>query len=242
MYARNLRTFLRRHLPGLYRPLRRAYAFGEYARWRLAANDDAAAEAYDPDFWDLHADGEWDWSGFAACILKYSGARSVIDVGCGDAKLLAAMQQLSPGLELRGYDGSPTARARAAQRGVAVQPLDIPALSRAARAALAADCASFDLALCLEVAEHLLPWHAGRLLALLTACPTVVFSAAQPGQGGTLHVNERPEAYWIRRFDALGYEVGEDDADFRRALAAVRVPPWYADNAHLFRRRRTETR
>ncbi len=239
MLAQHLSAFLRRRLPRVYRPLRRAYAFGEYARWRLSAGA-GDADAYDPAFWDLHADGGWDWAGFAACILRHTGPRGVVDVGCGDAKLLAAMHAQSPELALSGYDGSATARARAAQRGIAVHPVDFHRLSRSARAALRAECAPFDVALCLEVAEHLLPWHAGRLLGVLAACPIIVFSAARPGQGGTLHVNERPAEYWIRRFEALGYAVGSDDATFRHELAAVHLPGWYADNAHLFRRRVTE--
>ena len=236
MFAQHLSALLRRRLPRVYRPLRRAYAFGEYARWRFTAGADPAAEAYDPAFWDLHADGDWDWAGFAACILRYARPAGVVDVGCGDAKLLAAMHAQAPELALRGYDGSPTARARAAQRGIAVLPVDLPRLSRPARAALQAECARFDVALCLEVAEHLLPWHAGRLLDVLSACPTIVFSAARPGQGGTLHVNERRAGYWIRRFAGLGYGLASDDGAFREELAAVRVPPWYAHNAHLFRR------
>jgi SAM-dependent methyltransferase len=237
MLARQLSAFLRRRVPGVYRSLRRAYAFGEYAHWRLTSGRDPAADVYDPAFWDLHADGDWDWSGLAACILRYTQPRHVVDVGCGDAKILAAMRALSPRLELRGYDGSATARARAAQRGVTVRPLDFHALSRPSRRALTAECARFDLALCLEVAEHLLPWHAGRLLEVLAACPTVVFSAARPGQGGTLHVNERPAAYWIGRFEQRGYALAADDAEFRRELATVRVPPWYAANAHIVTRR-----
>ncbi len=236
MLARQLSALLRRRFPRLYRPLRRAYAFGEYARWRLFPDRAAAAEAYDPAFWDLHADGEWDWTGLAACLLRFTRPRGVVDVGCGDAKVLAAMRALAPDLELRGYDGSATARARAAQRGIPVLAVDLLRLSRPARAALALDCAACDVAICLEVAEHLPPWHAGRLLGLLSAFPTVAFSAAHPGQGGTLHLNERPEGYWIRRFAALGYALAPDDADFRRALGALRLPPWYADNAHVFRR------
>lgn len=236
MHARRLSAFLRRRLPRAYRQLRRAYAFGEYARWRLSATGDSAADAYGAAFWDLHTDAEWDWAGFAACILRHTRAQAVVDVGCGDAKLLAAMRVQVPDMQVRGYDGSPTARARAERRGIAVLPVDLPRLSRRERAALRAACAAYDVALCLEVVEHLLPWHAGRLLDVLAACPTVVFSAAQPGQGGTVHVNERPARYWIRRFARLGYALAAEDAEFRGELRTVRVPPWYIANAHIFRR------
>jgi hypothetical protein len=236
MLARRLSAYLRRRVPRAHRALRRTYAFAEYARWRLAGRDDPAAEAYGAAFWNLHADAEWDWAGFAACIIRHTHPRGVVDVGCGDAKLLAAMRTRFPDLELRGYDGSPTARARAARRGISVDPLDVPRLSRTERSALRTACAGYDVALCLEVAEHLLPWHAGRLLDVLTACPTIVFSAARPGQGGTVHVNERPAAYWIRRFARLGYAPAAVDDVFRGELESVRVPSWYIENTHVFRR------
>jgi hypothetical protein len=48
----------------------------------------------------------------------------------------------------------------------------------------------YDLALCLEVAEHL-PYGAARSLicGLTSAAPAVLFSAAIPGQPGTRHIN-----------------------------------------------------
>ena len=54
--------------------------------------------------------------------------------------------------------------------------------------------AAFDLALCLEVAEHIPSWHSGKLLTMLAGARRLVFSAAVPNQGGQLHVNEQPDA------------------------------------------------
>ncbi len=240
--GRRLGGLLRARAPWLYQPLRRAYALAEYAATRRAAGRSRAGDAYGEPFWDLHADASWDWAGFAMLIHRYTKPRRVVDVGCGDAKILAALASLDPGLALRGYDGSPEAQRRAAARGVAVWPLDLASIRPAALAAVRADCATYDTAVCLEVAEHLLPWHAGRLLSLLTACDTVVFSAAHPGQGGTLHVNERPLHYWVARFAERGYVLRADDAAFGTELAALSLPPWYAQNAHLFGRRRAVDR
>jgi hypothetical protein len=51
---------------------------------------------------------------------------------------------------------------------------------------------TFDLALSLELAEHLPPECAGVLVdSLARLAPAVVFSAAVPFQGGVGHVNER---------------------------------------------------
>ena len=64
-----------------------------------------------------------------------------------------------------------------------------------------------DLVLCTEVAEHMAPEHAGRLVSVLCdgGAPWIVFTAAPPGQGGLDHVNEQEQEYWIEKFAARGY-------------------------------------
>src|SRR5271154_6290276 len=64
----------------------------------------------------------------------------------------------------------------------------------------------FDLALCLEVAEHLPVQRATNLVkTLTTAAQVVLFSAGIPGQGGTGHVNEQWPKYWRQLFEAEGF-------------------------------------
>lgn len=87
----------------------------------------------------------------------------------------------------------------------------------------------FDLAVCLEVAEHLSPGAADAFIGTLCAlAPIVVFSAAIPGQGGHGHLNEQPPAYWVERFERHGFEVsGELRWHF---WGAADVEPWYQQN------------
>lgn len=64
----------------------------------------------------------------------------------------------------------------------------------------------FDLAICLEVAEHLTPERGPNLIRdLIRLAPAVLFSAAIPGQGGTGHVNEQWPDYWAEQFSKHGY-------------------------------------
>lgn len=66
---------------------------------------------------------------------------------------------------------------------------------------------SFDVAVSMEVAEHLPESVADRYLDLLTRLsPVIVFTAATPGQGGTDHVNEQPHSYWIEKYRDRGFE------------------------------------
>lgn len=65
----------------------------------------------------------------------------------------------------------------------------------------------FDLAICLEVGEHLPAACAARLVQSLTKHSDVIlFSAAIPYQGGHGHVNEQFLPYWEELFRACGYQ------------------------------------
>jgi SAM-dependent methyltransferase len=103
----------------------------------------------------------------------------------------------------------------------------------AAAAATAAEGHRFDLAVCLEVGEHLPERSAHGLVRQLTeAAPVVLFSAACPGQVGPGHVNLQWPSWWARHFASLGYWCTDgprwdlwDRAD---------VEPWYRQNLLLF--------
>jgi SAM-dependent methyltransferase len=65
---------------------------------------------------------------------------------------------------------------------------------------------SFDLAVSVEVAEHLPEASARTFVASLCGlAPAVVFSAAIPFQGGEYHVNEQWQSYWRALFEQQGY-------------------------------------
>ncbi|MBW1872771.1 MAG: hypothetical protein JRJ19_11945 [Deltaproteobacteria bacterium] len=58
----------------------------------------------------------------------------------------------------------------------------------------------FDLALCLDVGEHIPKDLSGIFLENITSfCDTLLLACAPPGQGGHHHVNEQPKRYWIKR-------------------------------------------
>jgi methyltransferase family protein len=93
----------------------------------------------------------------------------------------------------------------------------------------------FNLALCLEVGEHLPESAADTLIdTLATHSDTVVFSAAVVGQEGTGHINCQPHEYWHEKFEARGYAM----EDTIRPLIAMdwRISPWYRSNVFLYRR------
>jgi SAM-dependent methyltransferase len=93
----------------------------------------------------------------------------------------------------------------------------------------------FDLALCLECAEHLEPEAAPDLVRALCECaPNVVFSAAIPGQTGFAHKNEQYPDYWMRLFRQHGFEMY--DCFRQRLWKNPRIEFWYKQNMYLFSR------
>jgi SAM-dependent methyltransferase len=157
-------------------------------------------------------------------LLELSSAQSVIDVGCGTGTWLSVARELGID-DVLGLDGDwvrPEALEIPADRFRAVDLAAAPVLDR-----------RFDLALSLEVAEHLSPTAADRFVGLLVGtAPLVAFSAAIPGQGGHGHVNEQWPGFWAERFSAHGYEVVDC---LREPLwEDERVEWWYRQNLLLF--------
>lgn len=90
-----------------------------------------------------------------------------------------------------------------------------------------------DLAMCLEVAEHLNSSAAtGILDALCAAAPVIVWSAAVPGQGGYGHINERYQHEWVAEFAKRCFE----PVDLIRPQVWLdeRVSWWYQQNLLVF--------
>jgi 2-polyprenyl-3-methyl-5-hydroxy-6-metoxy-1,4-benzoquinol methylase len=92
---------------------------------------------------------------------------------------------------------------------------------------------TFDLAICMEVAEHLPESRAIELVKFLCShSDTVLFSAAIPYQGGTGHVNEQWQTWWEKIFNKLGY--------FGTNMYSINgnkdVALWYRQNTVLYKK------
>lgn len=223
---------MRRHFPDATCRARNAVALAAWYGDRVRRRAGASSDAYDAAFWDFHETG--DWVGFARLVLRVFPSASVVDIGCGQGLALEAFRAIDPRLRLKGFDDSPSAIARARTRHLDVSPLDIAALTRAEARAFGRTNGPVDLALCLEVGEHLPSWHSGKLLDALTCARRLIFSAAHPNQGGMRHVNERPAGYWISRLADRGFRLASANEELRVELAALSLPPWYGDNIHAF--------
>ena len=160
----------------------------------------------------------------APLVMKLLRPCRVVDVGCGTGAWAAAFKAAGAD-DVLAIDGDYCDRA---------------SLEIAEREFLAADLTKplilpdrYDLAICLEVAEHLNSECACQLIESLTKlAPAVLFSAAVPFQGGEHHVNEQWPSYWISLFAERDY-VALDL--FRQQLwTNEEVAWWYVQNMMLF--------
>ena len=165
------------------------------------------------------------WSSimFSNC---FQGSIRRSNVGCGVGTWLAVLLEKGVGT-VRGYDGPWVQANQLVIPRDSFQNIDLghPEGVRPDR--------RFDLAICLEVAEHLPPERAGDLVhSLCSLSDIVLFSAAIPGQGGVHHVNEQWPAYWAARFAGLGYKA-IDTIRFR-IWEDDEIPYWYRQNLVVY--------
>jgi SAM-dependent methyltransferase len=138
-------------------------------------------------------------------VLGLVSPKTIVDVGCGIG--CWAAQFLSHGMTVTGIDGDWVDRTMLQISETCFIPHDLNEKLQLEQV--------FDLAVCIEVAEHLPESRASGLVDdLVSLSPCVLFSAAVPGQGGTGHINEQPLSYWVTRFAERGYQ----PADCLRSL------------------------
>jgi SAM-dependent methyltransferase len=162
-------------------------------------------------------------------VLGLIRPKRVVDVGCGVGSWLAVCHEHGVD-EVLGIDGDHVDR----------RLLEVPSeefLAWDLRKPLYPSVrATFDLALSLEVAEHLPPECAATFIdSLVALAPAVLFSAAVPHQTGTGHRNEQWPEYWAEMFAARGYDA--IDCVRKRVWRDPAVEWWYAQNTLLYVRR-----
>jgi SAM-dependent methyltransferase len=164
--------------------------------------------------------------GVVPLVIEILQPRSVVDLGCGTGAWLSVFKEY--GVEdILGIDGEYVDR----------ESLLIPHEQFVAQ-----DLAQpvqldrrFDLAMSLEVAEHLATESADVLIDSLAAlAAAVLFSAAIPEQDGAHHVNTQWPHYWRERFKARGFELV--DCIRPQIWENDQVDFWYRQNTLVFAR------
>ena len=160
-------------------------------------------------------------------VMELVRPRSVVDVGCGVGTWLSVFRER--GVErILGIDGDYVDRKMLQIPVESFLPFDLTRPLPVSE--------QFDLAVSLEVGEHLPPESARTLVEGLTRlAPVVLFSAAIPYQGGVNHLNEQWPSYWREHFQGFGYEV--IDCLRKRVWDDPQVQWWYAQDVLLYANR-----
>lgn len=160
-------------------------------------------------------------------VMDAVNPHSVVDVGCGEGIWMSVFRECGVS-DIVGVDGE-WVRADALKISAeSFVPKDLGQPFNLQR--------TFDLAVCLEVAEHLDASAAGTLIGNLTnLAPVILFSAAIPFQGGSHHVNEQWPEYWEKLFASRGYV--PVDCIRRKIWSDARVSFFYAQNILLYVRK-----
>ncbi len=156
-------------------------------------------------------------------VIKLLNPKSVIDVGCGIGTFLAVFEKCGIA-DYLGVDGDWVVRDQLLIRKEHFRAIDLEKEFDLGR--------SFDLVVCLEVAEHVAESSSDPFVkSLINHGRMILFSAAIKHQGGQNHVNEQNFDYWQRKFRKHGYYF----YDVFRPIFwnSVDVQWWYKQNMFL---------
>jgi SAM-dependent methyltransferase len=162
-------------------------------------------------------------------VMTMLQPKSVIDMGCGVGTFLYCFKQNGVNKVL-GLDG-PWANKELLNKYLTPGEFKEVDLEKPLNIG-----EKFDLAVCLEVAEHLSENSADICAKNLTELSDVIlFSAAIPQQLGQNHINEQWPAYWEKKFNALGYEF--HDVLRPRIWNNDKIWWWYRQNIFVVTRK-----
>jgi hypothetical protein len=163
---------------------------------------------------------------YASYLSNFLVPKTVVDVGCGRGTWLKAFHEIGA-KKLVGFDGAWNTQSAMVEKSISFNACDLN------KPISVNNSERFDLAISLEVAEHIEPSSALTFVTSLTNLSDIVlFSAAFTGQGGKSHINERKHTDWANQFISLNYEPFDI---FRQVFwADDRIPFWYRQNVFLY--------
>lgn len=156
-------------------------------------------------------------------LISLLNPKSVVDVGCGIGTWLKVFKD--NGIEIKGIDGDYVDKK--------LLKIEVEDFIDFNLEKLYISNYKYDLAISLEVAEHLSIESADVFIDTLTGLSDVViFSAAIPNQGGQNHINEQEPNYWIQKFKRNGFKL----YDILRPVFwdNENVDSWYKQNILIF--------
>lgn len=179
---------------------------------------------YDADFYKARIDSLKSASQIVPFIVNLVKPKSVVDVGCGTGEFLSVFEEMGI-RDYLGIDGSWVLNQRLRIPKDKFLPMNLEEPQELSK--------TFDLAISLEVAEHLSADASEKFVKFLVSLSDyVLFSAAIPFQGGVNHINEQWPEYWFRLFKKYNYV--PIDIFRKEFWNNEDVAFWYAQNTFLY--------
>jgi hypothetical protein len=182
---------------------------------------------YSDSFYKEHMDGSYNSAvKYVELLNDLYKPHSVVDFGCGRGTWLKAFKDVGAE-ELVGFDGTWNNQSHMIDQSILFHAVDLNSQITLDRES------KFDLAMSLEVAEHLEESSSRTFIeSIVKLSDVVMFGAAYTNQGGTNHINEQPHSYWAKIFmehDYFPYDI------FRPSLWGNKdVMFWYQQNTFLY--------
>lgn len=185
-----------------------------------------SSEFYGESFYKQQQDGSTKSAlGVIPKVLDIFKPQSVMDIGCGVGTWLSVFKGTFNVNEILGVDGEYVDKNMLKIDKSEFVSYDLEKVYNAPK--------KFDLAICMEVGEHLPEKCSDNLVQSLTnSSDFILFSAALPGQTGTYHINEQYPEYWAKKFIDRGYVC--IDHIRKQVWNDKNIDVWYRQNALLF--------
>jgi SAM-dependent methyltransferase len=166
-------------------------------------------------------------------VWKYA-PKSVLDIGSATGLYLKSF--LNKGIKVTGIDYSEAAAfedvLQIPQQYIQIRDITTKPIGLRA-----------DLSLCIEVLEHIAAKDAQAAIHhIALTSDTIFFTAAQPGQGGTGHINCQPKEYWDNLFSKEGFTRDTQDEIYIKIIMASGYHlGWLLNNLMVFKKREPAT-
>lgn len=193
--------------------------------------DDTLASHYGGDFYRGHDEIYRMARRYVDFLCSALNPRSVVDVGCGHGVWLKAFKDAGA-QKVVGFDGPWNKQDDMVDQSIIFHGVDlnVPITKKHKD--------KYDLAMSIEVAEHLEETSAKSFVgSMVQLSDVVMFGAAYIKQGGANHINEQRHTYWAKIFienNFVPYDL------FRPVFWGSDIHWWYQQNTFLYVNRGSE--
>ena len=168
---------------------------------------------------------QYDYESIAKAVIDTYSPKTIIEFGCGNGDLSKAFYKY--GVKVMAVDGFAEPDF-SGQPGIEFHKIDLNNPDKIKNFCNSLE-RKFDVAICMEVAEHLKPEVSQSLIGTLTSvADVVIFSAAIPEQDGDGHINCQTRLFWHKLFEQNNFALVDNIRS--RIRDNMNVAVWYRLN------------